>query len=165
MLYKVAFWITCLLLVSTGAMAAPRALVRDGSQIGFISKEMGMPASSAYLGVDAAEPQQITAPSRLGFGSPSTDSDETDVTGAGRFEVIGKLRNRSRDILVSPSSQDHAATIGGFTSRGAGFGIASGLREDANLVAQHIPANIRLILAQPAAPPAIRKQCPAPRLA
>lgn len=163
MLHKVTFWITCLLLVSTGAMAAPRASVRDGSQIGVISKEMGVPASGAYQVFETAEPQQITALSQLGFDSPFTGNDETDVTGAYRFEATGKPRNRFRDILVSPSSQDHAATSGGLTIRG--FGIASGLRKDANLVAQHIPANIRLVLAQPAAPPVTCKQCPAPRQA
>lgn len=162
MLYKVAFWITCLLLVSTGAMAAPRASVRDGNQIGISAKEMGVPAASAYRILNIAEPQKNTASSRL--SSPSTDNEETDVTGAYRFEAAGKPRDRSRDIPVSLSSQGHAAATG-FTSSVAGFGMADSLGENANPVARPVPANIRLVLPQPAAPPVIHKQCQAPRLA
>jgi hypothetical protein len=152
-MYKTICWIVCLLLVSTGVMATPA--IRDGSQIGVISMEMGVPVSGGYRNFDAAKHQKIIASTRLVFGSPSTGNDETDVAGAGRFEATGKLRNRSRDILVSPASQDHAATIGGFTIRDTGFGIASCLRADANLAARPVPANIRLMLPQPAAPPVI----------
>lgn len=162
MLHKVAFWITCLLLVSTGAMAAPRASVRDGSQIGVISKEMGVPAASAYRILDVAEPQKITASPQLSL--PATGNEETDVTGAYRFEAAGKPRNRSRDIPVSLSSQDHAAAIG-FTISVAGFGIADSLGKNANPLPRPVPANIRLVLPQPAAPPVTCKQCPAPRQA
>lgn len=164
MLHKVAFWITCLLLVSTGAMAAPRASLRDGSQIDFISKQMNVPAANAYRIFDAAEPQKIAASSRLGFDAPSSGNEESDVTGTYRFEAAGKPRNRSRDILVSLTSQDHAATIG-FTTGTAGVAMTSGLRAGANPVSRPVPANIRLVLPQPAAPPVIRNQCQALRLA
>lgn len=152
-MYKPVLWIVCLLLVSTGVMATPA--IRDGNQIGSISMEMGVPASGADRNSGTTKPQEITTSTRLGVGSPSTGNDGTDVAGAGRFEATGKLRNRSRDILVSPASQDHAATIGGFTTRDTGFGIAGGLRADANLAARPVPANIRLMLPQPAAPPVI----------
>jgi len=154
-MYKPILWIICLLLVSTGVMAAPRSAIRDGSQIGILSKEMGVSVLGAYRNFDAAEPQKVTALSRLEFGSPSTGNDETDMTGAGRFEAAGKLRNRSRDILVSPASQDHAATIDGFAIRNTRFGSAIDIRKNSNLITQTIPANIRLRLPQPAAPPVI----------
>lgn len=154
-MYKPILWIICLLIVSTGIMAAPRSAIRDGSQIGFISKEMSVPVSGAYRNFDTAEPQKVTALSRLELDAPSTGNGETDMTGAGRFEATGKLRNRSRDILVSHASQDHAAIIDGFTIRNTGFVTASDLRENASLITRTIQANIRLMLPQPAAPPAI----------
>lgn len=160
MLYKVAFWITCLLLVSTGAMAAPRASVRDGSQVGIVSKEMGAPASSAYRILDAAEPQKITASSRLGL--PPTGNEENDMTGAYRFEAAGKPRNRSRDIPASPSSQDHAAATG-LAIGVAGLGMAESVGGNVYPAVRPVPANLRSVLPQPAAPPVTSKQCRAPR--
>lgn len=157
-MYKSILWIACLLLVSTGVMAAPRSAIRDGSQIAPVSSEVGVPVSGTYLDFDAARPQKVTTLSRLEPGLPSSVDDETEVAGAVRFEATGKPRNRSRDVLVPTSSLGHAVIIGGSTISSTGFMMASDLRQKANLITRPVHTNIRLVLPQPAAPPVINNQ-------
>ena len=167
-MYRTVFWIVCLLLVSTGVMAAPRALIRDGSQIGFANEKMGVPVSAESRHVKATDLQRSATETLTEFYSPSTGNDETDVIGSGRFEATGKLRNRNRDILISFAAQDHSdcktISTGGLVIKHIGPGIDAN-RNEANAATEAMPAQIKLVLAQPAAPPVTHEQTLTPRQA
>lgn len=145
MLYKVAFWITCLLLVSTGAMAAPRALVRDSSHIGSI-KETVLPVAGQFK---------------------RSDATSSSLTGARRLDILADPDKFAGDdpAAFPAQAQPHgknSITVSQFV-RHAGFGTDR--RNETCPAAKKIPAQIKLVLAQPAAPPVTRKQDLAPRQA
>ncbi|OGS80986.1 MAG: hypothetical protein A2061_06305 [Gallionellales bacterium GWA2_59_43] len=140
-MYKTVLWIVCLLLVSTGAMAAPRASIRDGSQIGGI-KEAVLPVAYKLKHADA-------------------------ISGARQLDLQAYPDKLANDDLAmfSALTQPHgkAALIVSQSTRHTDFGAAP--RNKANFAAEEIPAHIKLVLAQPAAPPVVNHQTLAPRQA
>ena len=139
-MYKTVLWIVCLLLVSTGAMAAPRSLIRDGSQIG---------------GIKAPVAGQLKR----------SDAASMPASGAQRLDIHAYQDKLARDDLAALSAQTQphgkVTLIVSQNARHTDFGAAP----RADFAAEEIPAQIKLVLAQPAAPPAINNQTLAPRQA
>jgi hypothetical protein len=133
-MYKTVLWIVCLLLVSTGAMAAPRASIRDGSQIGSI-KEMGTPAAHKLKRADAVS-------------VPTHDARQLDLQA-----YPDKLASDDLALLTLTQPHVKAALIVSQSTRHTDFGAAPGNK--VNFAAEEIPAHIKLVLAQPAAPPVV----------
>jgi polyisoprenoid-binding protein YceI len=188
---KLLVWAACLLLAATGALAAPRPLAREGSQIGFTVKQMGVPVSGEFrrfdaaIDFDATSPEKSSASIRIEIGSLTTGDEEADevavnedwldkahapyatfrsssirTLGSGRYEARGTLniRNRARDIVVPFAIQDRPdgklVITATFIIKRAEFGIGGGMWNEGGVVAEEIPVNVRLVVAQPAAPPA-----------
>lgn len=184
----------CLLLAATGAFAAPRLLVREGSQIGFTVKQMGVPVSGQFqrfqaaVDLDSARPENSRASLKIEVGSLTTGNEEADAVamdgdwldkehapyatfnsasirplGGGRYEAKGTLsiRNRTHDIvvpLVTGDQPDGKTVItAAFVIKRSEFGIGGGIWNEGGVVAEEIPVNVRLIVAQPAAPPSAKK--------
>lgn len=184
----------CLLLAVTGALAAPRPLVRIGSQVGFVVKQMGVPVSGEFrrfeaaIDLDAAHPENSGASIKIEIGSLSTGNDEADEVamdsdwldkahapyatfksssirplGGGKYEAKGTLtiRNRTKDIAVPFAVQDQpdgkSVIAAAFVIKRSDFGIGGGMWNEGGVVAEEIPVNVRLIVAQPAAPPSTKK--------
>jgi len=141
-MYKTVLWIVCLLLVSTGAMAAPRSLIRDGSQIG---------------GIKAPVAGQLKR----------SDAASMPASGAQRLDIHAYQDKLASDNLAEFIAQTQTQPHGKVTlivsqnARHTDFGAAP----RADFAAEEIPAQIKLVLAQPAAPPAINNQTLAPRQA
>jgi polyisoprenoid-binding protein YceI len=188
---KLLVFAACLILATTGAIAAPRPLVRTASQVGFVVKQMGVPVSgefrrfNAEIDLDAAHPEKSSASLKIEIGSLTTGSEEADAVamdtdwldkahapyatfnsssiralGNGRYEAKGSLsiRNRAKDIVVPFSIQDQpegkSVITASFIIKRTDFGIGGGMWNEGGVVAEEIPVNVRLIVAQPAAPPA-----------
>lgn len=191
---KLLVFAACLLLATTGVLAAPRPLVRTGSQVGFVVKQMGVPVSGEFqrfdaeIDLDATHPEKSSASLKIEIGSLTTGDEEADavavdsdwldkahapyatfksssirVLGNGRYEARGSLsiRNRAKDIVVPFAIQDRpdgkSVITGSFVIKRADFGIGGGMWNEGGVVAEEIPVNVRLIVAQPAAPPAGKK--------
>ncbi len=191
---KLLIMAVCLLLAATGALAAPRALVRTGSQIGFTVKQMGVPVSGEFrrfeaeIDFDAAKPGKSSAGLKIEIGSLSTGMEDADAVavdsdwldkehapyatfrsssiralGGNRYEAKGALtiRNRARDIAVPFTVEDmpdgKSVITAAFVIKRADFGIGGGMWNEGGVVAEKVPVNVRLIVAQPAAPPAVKK--------
>lgn len=193
---KLLILAACLLLAVTGtlAAAAPRPLVRTGSQIGFTVEQMGVPVSGEFrrfdaaIDLDATRPEKSSASLKIEIGSLTTGNEDADTVamdsdwldkdhapyatfksssiralGGNKYEAKGSLtiRNRTRDITVPFAIQDQtdgkSVITASFIIRRAEFGIGGGMWNEGGVVAEEIPVNVKLIVAQPAAPPAARK--------
>ncbi|MCK9201820.1 MAG: hypothetical protein M0P59_01525 [Gallionella sp.] len=139
-MYRTFLWIVCLLLVSTGAIAAPRTLIRDGSQIG---------------GIKAPVAGQLKR----------SDAASMPASGARRLDIQAHQDKLASDDLAAFTvlTQPHgkAALIVSRNTLHTDFVAAP--RTD--FTAEEIPAHIKLVLAQPAAPPIDHHQTLAPRQA
>lgn len=184
----------CLLLAATGALAAPRPLVRAGSQIGFAVKQMGVPVLGEFqhfdaeIDLDAARLEKSSAGLKIKVGSLSTGNEEADAVavnedwldaarapyatfrsasiralGSNKYEAKGTLsiRNRVRDIVVPFAIQNQtdgkALVTASFVIKRSEFGIGGGMWNEGGVVSEEIPVSVRLLVAQPAAPPAVKK--------
>lgn len=184
----------CLLLAATGAFAAPRPLVREGSQVGFTVKQMGVPVSGQFqrflasIDLDETKPENSRASLKIEIGSLTTGNEEADAVamdgdwldrqhapyatfnsasiralGGEKYEARGSLsiRNRTRDIVVPlvMGNQPDGKTVitAAFVIKRSEFGIGGGMWNQGGVVAEEIPVNVRLIVAQPAAPPGAKK--------
>lgn len=141
-MYKTFFWLVCLLLVSTGAMATPRALIRDGSQIGGV-KETVLPLAYKLKRAEA-----ISGAQQLDF---QAYPDKLACDDLALFTALTQPHGKASIVAVSP------------LVRHTGFGTAP--RNVADFVAEEIPVHIKLVLAQPAAPPVVHHRILAPRQA
>jgi polyisoprenoid-binding protein YceI len=88
MIRQIAFF-TWLLTFSFAAVASPRSLVANESQIDFTVKEMGVPVAGKFTKFDAAvdidmtKPERSSASIRIDVGSLSTGNDEADAIATG----------------------------------------------------------------------------------
>jgi polyisoprenoid-binding protein YceI len=192
---KLLAFAVCLLLAVTGALAAPRPLVRAGSHIGFSVKQMGVPVSGEFrrfdaaIDFDAANPGQSSASLKIEIGSLTTGIEDADAVamdadwldkehaphatfasssiralGGNRYEAKGTLtiRNRAREIAVPFAVEDRPDGKSVFTAalviKRADFGIGGGMWNEGGLVAEEVPVSVRLLVAQPAAPPAAKSK-------
>jgi polyisoprenoid-binding protein YceI len=80
---------TCLVFTSLTAVAAPRTLLPEESQIEFSVKEMGVPVSGKFkrfeaaIEIDPVEPKKSSANVRIDIGSLTTENDEADAIAVG----------------------------------------------------------------------------------
>ncbi|MFZ3018558.1 MAG: hypothetical protein WA056_08905 [Gallionella sp.] len=143
-MYRTVLWIVCLLLVSTGMMAASRASIRDGSQIGGI-KQTAIPAAGQLKRSDAA-----SVPTRERQLDIQAYPDKLASDDLAAFTVLTQPHGKAA-LIVSQST------------RHTDFGAVP--LNKANFATEEIPAHIKLVLAQPAAPPVVNHQSLAPRQA
>ena len=80
---------TVLLLVSAAAVAAPRLLIAEQSQIAFVVKEMGVPVSGKFnhfqatIDIDLAQLQKSSALIKIDVGTLDTENAEADAIATG----------------------------------------------------------------------------------
>lgn len=80
---------TCFVFTSIAAVAAPRTLLPEESQIEFSVKEMGVPVSGkfkrfeAVIEIDPVDPKKSSANVRIDIGSLTTENDEADAIAVG----------------------------------------------------------------------------------
>ena len=89
MMLKLMLAATSLFLASITASAAPRTLIPEESQIEFIVKQMGVPASGKFnrfeaaIDMDPANPEKSSASIRIDIASLATGNDEADALAGG----------------------------------------------------------------------------------
>jgi polyisoprenoid-binding protein YceI len=80
---------TCLAFTSITAVATPRTLLPEESQIEFSVKEMGVPVSGKFkrfeaaIEIDPVEPKKSSANVRIDIDSLTTENDEADAIAVG----------------------------------------------------------------------------------
>ena len=80
-----AHLVSILMLVGCAAMAAPRGVMVEGSEIVFRVKEMGVPVPGKFkrfeanIDIDPLRPDQSNASLRIDIGSLTTGNDEADA--------------------------------------------------------------------------------------
>lgn len=140
-MYKAILWTVCLLLVSTGVMAAPRALIRDGSLIGGI-KEMGIPVAYKLKRAEAT-----SSPGQLDLQAYPDKLASDDLA---LFTVLTQPHGKAALIVNQSTRRSNSDAAP---------------RNKVAFAAEKTPAHIKLVLAQPAAPPVDHHQTLAPRQA
>ena len=109
-----------LIIASTAAAAAPRALVAKDSRIEFVVKEMGVPVDGKFavfeaaIDIDAARPEQSSANLRIDVASLTTGNDEADAIATGP-DWLDKDHAR---FAVFKSTAIHALGGGRYEARG-----------------------------------------------